>query len=149
MKKKIQTAAALLGIVLFSAITSITFVNAAFAQASTLAQPNVNVTGSLVTPAIPHGVTPPAIDPIAELTKQRDAAIASAQQQQIATEYYKAIAERNEALLRVNAVQTELDQTKQLLIAASKRADDLQKENIEEHVKYKTLLDTKPATPAK
>lgn len=87
-----------------------------------------------------YTIIPPPADvatatALAKMTKERDDAVAQAkaataqqQQQAIAAEYYKAVAERNEALLRLQQTGNELTLTKEQLAAATKRADELQKE---------------------
>lgn len=88
-------------------------------------------------PAAPHvDTTSSSSVAIAELTKARDEAKAQVaslqaqqQQQAVITEYYKIVAERNEALLRLNQAQTEnaalksaLDQAKAALLSAQAAA---------------------------
>lgn len=74
----------------------------------------------------------PASTAIADLTKERDDAKAQlanalAQQQQtsIAAEYYKAVAERNQALLQIVQLQTDLTKAQQALAEVTAERDKL------------------------
>lgn len=73
-------------------------------------------------------------DPIGDLTKELGdvkAQLANVQAQaaqtSVAAEYYKAVAERNDAFVKVLQLQGELAQTKQALIDAQARIADLEK----------------------
>lgn len=95
----------------------------------------------------PTPKAPPTVDAIAMITKQRDdaqAALAAAQAQQqqtqIAVEYYKTVAERNEALLRLTQLQGELT-------AKTKALDDLKAEHDKTVAELAALKKPVPPTP--
>lgn len=91
---------------------------AAFAQINPPATPIPNATAvPKVEP--PQPATAVAVMEIEKLTKERDEARGQAQQLQqqqqqtsVVAEYYKATAERNEAILRLNAMAAELEKAK-------------------------------------
>lgn len=76
----------------------------------------------------------PAVDVVANLTKERDEAKAQVvqlqanqQQQALVSEYYKAVAEKNETILRLVAVQQQLVAAQAELATAKAELEALKK----------------------
>lgn len=109
------------------------------------------------TPATPPAAAKPAVvvpkpDPIVDLTKERDeakAALANAQAQQqqtsVAAEYYKAVAERNQALLQIVQLQQDLANTQKALTDAQAKLTEFEKKAGDQRVldSAKAAIDAK------